>query len=95
MSWDPHRRQGAAILIKAIEDLSSQSTDVRKDAAKWFINNDFYINTFKGICFDIDMDHEKILEKLIEMGLDPNKILYGYKPERKLRLKKLLFMMEE
>ena len=95
MSWDPHRRQSAAILIKAIEDLSSHSTDVRKDAAKWFMNNDFYINTFKGICFDIDMDHEKILDKLIEMGLDPNKISNGYKPKKKLRLKKLLFMMEE
>jgi len=95
MNWDPHRRQSAAVLIKAIEDLFSSSADVRRDSAKWFINNDFYINTFKGICFDIDLDDKKILEKLIEMGLDPNKIVKGYKPEKKMRLKKLLFLMEE
>lgn len=89
MEWDPVRRQQAAIMIKAIEDLSSSSKRIRLDAARWILNDDFHVNTFRGICFDLGYDAEEWRKKLVELGLDPQCVMEGHKP-RRFRLKKLL-----
>ena len=88
MQWDPVHRQQAAIMIKAIEDLSSSSVKIRGDAARWILSDDFHVNTFRGICYDLGYDVDRSIQKLKDLGLDPVAVLLGYQP-KKLRLKKL------
>ena len=88
--WDPVHRQQAATMIKAIEDLSSPSARIREDAARWILSESFHVNTFRGICYDLGYDADKSREQLKKLGLDPIAIFLGYRPKKKVRLKKLL-----
>jgi len=56
----------AAVLNKAIEDLSSDNEYIRETAIRWFLNQDFHINTFRGVCFTLDFDPDKMCIRILK-----------------------------
>ena len=50
----------------AIEDLSSDNEYVRETAIRWFLNQDIFINTFRGVCFTLDFNPEQMCIKILK-----------------------------
>jgi len=64
-NYNPETKLWTFVLNKAIDDLSSKSDQVRESALRWFLNQDFHINTFCGICFTLNYDLEKVRNKIL------------------------------
>jgi len=60
-----------AVLKRAIKDLSSPSSRIRKSALRWFLSDEIDINTFRGVCFTLDYNADDFREKLFKKyGID-------------------------
>lgn len=69
-----HKWTWTAVLKRAIKDLSSPSSRIRKSALRWFLNDEIDINTFRGICFTLDYNADDFREKLFKKyGIDKSK----------------------
>jgi hypothetical protein len=53
-----------AVLKRAEKDLRSKNVRIKESALRWFLSDEFDVNTFCGVCFMLDMDAEKFRENL-------------------------------
>ena len=63
------QRLQAAVLIRAINDLSDNIQGIRRDARTWFRSKNTHPFSFLGICESCGIDHRKILKELSMAGL--------------------------
>ena len=68
--YTPERRLHAAVLVRAILDLTSPEVNIRKYAKQWFfdVKNNKEAITLKKCCLVLDIKPKELLLRLVKQG---------------------------
>jgi len=78
------KRVWIATLKKAKKDLLSEDIKIRNDALEWFLDDEFDVNTFYGVCFSLDFNPNDFRRKIfIETNITEKNIIEFLTERRK------------
>ena len=85
MYYEFYRWTWIAVLKRAIKDLVSPNKRIRESALRWFLSDEIDINTFRGVCFVLNLNADSFREKLFKKYKIDKAVLQALKKKNVLK----------